>query len=98
MVSRVRQKAKSMHNYRSAFIDGTFNVRTSTFKEHATTDVHTRAVSLFKKQQSSSGLKYAPIARALINLPMDERSKQRTKYKFEVSYMIAKEKIACIIT
>ena len=40
-------------------------------------------------------LEYAPIARALINLPMDEWSKQRTKRKFEVSYMIAKEKIAC---
>ena len=26
---------------------------------------------------------------------MDDRSKQRTKHKFEVSYMIAKEKIAC---
>ena len=37
-------------------------------------------------------LEYAPIARALTNLPMDERSKQRTKRKFEVSYMIAKEK------
>ena len=51
-------------------------------------------MSLFKKQQSSSVLEYAPIARALTNLPMDERSKQRTKHKFEVSYMIAKEKFA----
>ena len=86
-----------MRNYRSAFIDGTSNIHTSTFKEHATTDMHARAMSLFKKQQSSSVLEYAPIARALINLPMDERSKQRTKRKFEVSYMIAKEKLACTI-
>ena len=85
-------KLESMRNYRSAFIDGTSNVCTSTFKEHATTDMHTRAMSLFKKQQSSSVLEYAPIARALINLPMDERTKKR---KFKVSYMIAKEKIAC---
>ena len=56
--------------------------------------MHTRAMSLFKKQQSSSVLEYAPIARALTNLPMDERSKQGTKRKFEVSYMIAKEKFA----
>ena len=76
-----------MRNYRSAFIDGTTNVRTSTFKDHATTDMHTRAMSLFKKQQSSSMLEYAPIARALTNLPMDERSKQRTKCKFEVLYI-----------
>ena len=39
-------------------------------------------------------LEYAQIARALTNLPMDERSKQRTKRKFEVSYMIVKEKFA----
>ena len=51
-------------------------------------------MSLFKKQQSSSVLEYAPIARALTNLPMNEQSKQRTKRKFEVSYMIAKEKFA----
>ena len=51
-------------------------------------------MSLFKMQQSSSVLEYAPIARTLTNLPMDERSKQRMKCKFEVSYMIAKEKFA----
>ena len=46
---------------------------------------------LFKKQQSSSVLEYAPIARALTILSLDERSKQRTKRKFD---MIAKEKFA----
>ena len=92
--TQFKTRLESMRNYRSAFIHGTTNVRTSTFKEHATTDMHTRAMSLFKKQQSSSVLEYAPIARALTNLPMDERSKQRTKRKFEVSYMIAKEKFA----
>ena len=69
-------------------------MRTSTFKEHATTDMHTRAMSLFKKQKSSSVLEYAPIARALTNLPMDERSMQQTQCKFEVAYTIAKEKLA----
>ena len=42
-----------MRNYHSAFINGTTDVRTSTFKEHARTDMHTRAMSLLKKQQSS---------------------------------------------
>ena len=95
--TQFRMKLESMRNYRSTFIDGTINVRTSIFKEHATTDMHTRAMSLFKKQQSSSVLEYAPIARALTNLPMDEQSKQRTKRKFEVLYMIAKEKFALTI-
>ena len=92
--TQFKTRFESMRNHHSAFIDGTTNVHTSTFKEHATSDMHTRAMSLFKKQQSSSVLEYAPIARALTNLPMDERSKQRTKHKFEVLYMIAKEKFA----
>ena len=91
--TQFREKLESMRNYRTAFIEGTTNVRTSTFKEHATTDMHTRAMSLFKKQQSSSVLEYAPIARALTNLPMDERSMQQTQRKFEVAYTIAKEKL-----
>ena len=92
--SHFKVKLESMRNYRSAFIDGTSNVHTSTFKEHATTDMHARAMALFKKQQSSSVFEYAPIVRALTNLPMDERSKARTKRKFEIAYTIAKEKLA----
>lgn len=92
--AQFKTKLESMRNYRPAFIDGTTNVRTSTFKEHARTDMHNRAMCLFKKAQSSSVLDYAPIARALTNLPMDERSKQRTKRKFEISFVIAKEKLA----
>ena len=44
--------------------------------------------------QSSSVLDYTSIARVLTNLPMDEQSKQRTKHKFEILYVIAKEKLA----
>ena len=92
--SQFKAKLESMRNYRSAFIEGTSNVRTSTFKEHATTDMHTRVMALFKKQQSSSVYEYALIARALSNLSMDERTKERTKRKFEIAYAIAKEKLA----
>ena len=92
--TQFRTRFESMRNNRSTFIDGTTNVRTSTLMEHATIDMQTRAMSLFKKQQFSSVLEYAPIIRALTNLPMDEQSKQRTKRKFEVSYMIAKAKFA----
>ena len=89
-----KTKLECMRSYCPAFIDGMTNVRTSTFKEHARTDMHNRAMCLFKKAQSNSVLDYPPIARALTNLPMDERSKQRTKRKFEISYVIVKEKLA----
>ena len=92
--TRFRTKLESMHNYNLAFIDGTSNVRTFTFKEHARTEIHNRAMCLFKKAQFNSVLDYAPIATALTNLPMDDRSKQQVKRKFEVSYVIAREKLA----
>ena len=43
----------SMRNFRPAFIEGTTNVQTSTFKEHAATSMHERVIGQFKKQQSS---------------------------------------------
>jgi len=41
--SQFQSKLVGMHNYRASFIDGTSNVRTSSFKEHASTDMHVRA-------------------------------------------------------
>ena len=83
-----------MRNYRASFINGTSNVRTSTFKEHASTDMHARAMHLLKKQCSTSVVEYAPIARALTQQSMDERTHERMKRKFEVAYLIAMEKLA----
>ena len=61
-----KDKLELMRNYRSSFIDGTTNVCTSTFKEHTGTEMHTRAMMLFKKQQSGGDIcAYAPIARDL---------------------------------
>jgi len=60
-----QSKLVGMRNYRASFIDGTSNVKTFSFKEHASTDMHVRAMHLFKKQQSTNVFEYAPIARAL---------------------------------
>ncbi len=45
--SQFKDKLVSMRNFRPAFIDGTTNVRTTTFKEHAATDMHARAMVLY---------------------------------------------------
>ena len=58
--SQFQAKLEGMRNYRSLFIDGSTNFRTFTFKEHAVTDMHLRAMSLYKKQQSSFVYDYAP--------------------------------------
>lgn len=80
----------SMRNFRPAFIDGTTNVRLSTVKDHAGTDMHARPVLLHKKQRSSV-CEYAPITRSLSQLSMDAITRDRTKRKIDVAYMIAKE-------
>ena len=83
-----------MRNFRPAFIDGTTNVRLSTVKDHVGTDMHARAMLLYKKQRSSNVCDYAPIARSLTQSSMDASTREKTKRKFDVAYLIAKEKLA----
>ena len=74
--SQFKEKLFSMRNFRPAFIEETTNVRTSTFKEHAATDMHARAMVLFKKQRASSVCEYAPIAEALLQPSMDDATQE----------------------
>ena len=92
--SRFKKKLESMRNYRAAFIDGTTNYRTSTFKEHAATDMHARAMLLLKKEQSTSVCEYSPIAIALAQSSMDATTRETVKKKFDISYMLVKENLA----
>jgi len=43
-----------MRNYNPAYIDGTANTRASSFKEHASTEMHKHAMILYKKQHLSN--------------------------------------------
>ena len=36
-------------NYHPAFVEGTSNVRASSFNDHAVTDMHKRAISFFSE-------------------------------------------------
>ena len=86
------EKLKSMRNYTPAFIDGSVNLRTSSFKDHASSDMHARAMMLLKRKQAVDVHEYSPIARVLST--MDETSKERMKRKFEVAFTIAKNNMA----
>ena len=46
-------KLLRMRNYNSAFVVGTKNLRSSSYKDHAVTDTHKRAMLLSKKQHGS---------------------------------------------
>ena len=85
-------KIHSCRNFNPAFIEGSQNLRASSFKDHAATDMHKRAIILFHKSRSSDVAEYAPIARALSTLDPDTASK--LKRKFEVAYLIYKEGLA----
>ena len=45
-------KLRGMPNYNPAFVVGFNNLRASIYKDHAATDMHKRAMLLFKKQSS----------------------------------------------
>ena len=64
-------KLESMRNFKPAFIDSSSNIRISAVKDHAAADMHAYAMQLLKKQQSSSVIDYAPIAKCLAETSMD---------------------------
>ena len=92
--SQFKDKFDSMRNFCLAFIEGTTNVGTTMFKEHVATDMHVHAMTLYKKQHTSSVCEYAPIVAALIQPSIDDTTRQRMKRKFNVAYMIAKENLS----
>ena len=86
------EKLRGMRNYNPAFVVGSKNLTASSYKDHATTDMHKRAMLLFKKQSSADVIEYAPITKALYKLDADAELK--VKRKFDIAYLIAKENLA----
>ena len=81
-----------MRNYSNAFIGGSKNLRASSFKDHAASDKHGRAMLLLKKQSSSDVTEYASIAKALHILDSDPEGK--LKRKFDIAFFTSKENVA----
>ena len=90
--SRFDDKLHSCRNYSASFIVGSTNLRTSSFKDHAASDMHRRAMSLLKKSQGAAVVEYAPIAKVLTTL--DEDAESKLKRKFEIAYFICKQKLS----
>ena len=92
MCTQFQSKLKGMRNYNPAYIEGSNNLRASSFKDHAASDMHSRAMLMLKRAQSTDILEYAPIAKALHT--MDAPAEQELKRKFDIAFMIAKEHMA----
>ena len=74
------RQAVWMCNYNSAFIGRSKNLQASSFKDHAASDMHARAMLLLKKQSSSDVTEYASIAKALHTLDYDAEEKLKRKF------------------
>ena len=81
-----RDKLVSMRNFRPAFTEGTHNIKTSSFKDHAVTDMDGHAMILLKNQLLSTPTEYAPIAKAMASSTMDKATTECMKSKFDVAY------------
>jgi hypothetical protein len=83
-----------MKNFTTNFIEGSSNVRISAIKEHAQSDIHKRAMILYKKSASSVPTEYSSIARAFAQSSMDSSTRDKIKRKFETAYVIVKENLS----
>ena len=63
--TQFKAKLEGMCNYNAAYVEGSRNLRASSFKDHAATAMHMRAMLLLKKTQSTDVREYVPIAKAL---------------------------------
>ena len=84
-------KPRPRQNFNPSFIKGTHNLRSSSFKDHAHSDMHVHTTMLFHQKHHREVTDYSPIARALHSL---DPSREQTKKKFDIAYLIAKEKLA----
>ena len=89
---RFRDKLVTCRNYNSAFIEGSNNLRSSAFKDHARSDMHQREMLLLKKVSAKDITHYAPIARAFSSI--DSPTEERVKKQFEIAYMLCKENMS----
>ena len=90
--SKFQDKLRGMRNFKLGFIDGSRNQRISNVKDHASSDMHSRAMLLLKKASLSSVLDYYPIAKALHKL--DAATEAMLSKKFEIAHFITKENLS----
>jgi hypothetical protein len=87
---------ESRRNFSSKWISGADSVRTSNIKDHSHSDQHAHAMMLLRKSQAQSrsldASAYAPIAKALNEIPESDRKMLRVK--FDIAHFVATHKLA----
>eukprot|EP00731_Ephydatia_muelleri_P016438 Em0009g862a len=95
--AKFRIQIMSRRNFSDYWITGASSIRTSNIRDHAKSDQHLHAMSLFQRERfasngPSSSTAAAPIFVALTTLQDDERA--RLRKKMDVAYFVAKEKMS----
>ena len=89
-------KIIGMRNFSSAWINGSWNHRTSNILDHAKSDQHNAAMNFMHtalaKARNEPVQSYAPVVRSLLTI--DDREKSRLMKKFDICYVLAREGIA----
>ena len=75
---------RGSRNFNPAYIEGSSNLRTSSFIDNAKTDMHHRAMTLLKRDTATDVRSYVPIAKSLYD--MDEVTEKILKKKFDFSW------------
>lgn len=91
--TRYELKIRSCKNFSPAFIEGTKQVKTSTFKAHAESIMHDRSMKLHKKNQGASFDEYAPKVVPVIAPRMGISTRKTMRLQFENAYFLAKENL-----
>ena len=63
--TRFKRQLEGVRNYNPAFIDGSTNMKASSFKDHASTEMHKKVMDLHKKSESNYSIQTTPIAKVL---------------------------------
>ena len=87
---KYKEKLEKTCNYNSAYINGSENLRISSFKDHASSYTYQRRM-VFLEERNSCITNYAPIAKALSNL--DDATIEMLKKKCDIAYVTLKENL-----
>ena len=95
---KYKARIECKRNYSEKWLIGADSVRTSNIRDHARSDQHLYAMSLFKKESGGvSSLEEASsssIARFLHLQGLSEEHKDQLRKKFDIAYFVAKNKLA----
>ena len=80
-----------MRNFRLAYIKGSSNVKTSSFREHAENDMHKHAVKFHGKSQSTATINNTPIVQSFAGSLMNKATLERTKKSLILHILLLKK-------